>query len=315
MLFTPDALAGRLPATRAEVRALFEHAFRGARRESADLALIALQLDGFESLAQERGVPYGAALLCRTVGEVVPGLGEGVVCGWRERERVHLVVQQLTPAELAGRTHALVAAVRRMSLASAGGPASLSVSVGTAHVALPRRGEGEPEPDELVAAAGRCLRLASLAGGGKVVHAERLAARRANATPAPSETELGEVVLPARPPRAAAPRKPELVQPRVEPEPQPVVEQAPVASGTDELLGNRVSRLERRLAKLSNLLEKAIDKGVSVPEEVERGMASTYREVQGLSESDDSYEAKSALMSTIFEANMALHQRHRDRSA
>ncbi len=314
MLFTPDALAGRLPATRAEVRALFEHAFRGARRESADLALIALQLDGFEALAQERGVPYGAALLCRTVSDVAPSLGDGVVCGWRERERVYLVVQQLTPTELAGRTHALVAAVRRINFASAGGPASLSVSIGTAHVALPRRGEGEPAPDELVSAAGRCLRLASLAGGGKVVHAERLAAKRPSPAPAASEIGLDELILPARPPRPAALRRPELVQAQPEPQPAPVTA-APAPAPGDELLGNRVSRLERRLAKLSNLLEKAIDKGVSVPEEVERGMASTYREVQGLSEKDESYEAKSALMSTIFEANLALHERHRDRSA
>lgn len=322
LLFTPDALAGRLPATRAEVRALFEHAFRGARREGVNLALIALQLDDFERVAEERGVPYGAALLCRTVADVAPQLGEGVVCGWRERERVYLVVQRLEPAQLVERTHALVSTARRSRYSSVGGPSEVSVSVGTAHVALPRRGEGEPEPDELVAAAGRCLRLALLAGGGQVVHAERLAARRTAAPAPPAAPELGEVLIPARPPEQRPPAiarlQPVPGPPPAAPAPavpHPVQESQPAPAPQDELLGTRVSRLERRLSKLSDLLEKAIEGGVSVPKEVERGVASTYREVQGLSSDDESYEAKSALMSTIFEANLALHERHRERAS
>lgn len=69
-----------------------------------------------------------------------------------------------------------------------------------------------------------------------------------------------------------------------------------------------VAQLERRIAKLSMLLgesEEALRR-VKAAKAIDPGVSSIYDSVQGLDEGDDSFEQKSTLMKSIFEANMAL---------
>ena len=134
----------------------------------------------------------------------------------------------------------------------------------------------------------------------------------------------------------STPPPPPAPEPAPAPEPTPPVEAAPavpqldlsqleddlVARAIQRLRGKiaeaegadprRIEQLERRLAKLSSLLDerdrllKTLMRRKGADEDP--GVASIYSEVQGISDEDDQAEAKKAMMSSIFEANMALRK-------
>jgi predicted RNase H-like nuclease (RuvC/YqgF family) len=69
-----------------------------------------------------------------------------------------------------------------------------------------------------------------------------------------------------------------------------------------------IDLLERRLAKLASTLEqteRALQRA-SASQNLERGIESLYRVVQGLSESDPQVDQKRAMMRDIFRANLEL---------
>ena len=75
----------------------------------------------------------------------------------------------------------------------------------------------------------------------------------------------------------------------------------------------RVQELERRVAKLVAALEaseRALARA-SVLQQLETGLESIYRTVQGLPDDDPEAEAKRDLMRAIFERNLELHRRAR----
>lgn len=71
-----------------------------------------------------------------------------------------------------------------------------------------------------------------------------------------------------------------------------------------------VEHFERRIAKLTNSLELTEDelKRIAKAKNIDIGVGSIYRNVQGLSGSDDDYETKKELMSCIFTANLELQK-------
>lgn len=75
-----------------------------------------------------------------------------------------------------------------------------------------------------------------------------------------------------------------------------------------EVHRREVSILERRIAKLSTLLDETEDalRKAQRTAPVDDGVASIYGTVQGVDEEDVLFEAKSSLMRAIFEANLAL---------
>jgi hypothetical protein len=82
------------------------------------------------------------------------------------------------------------------------------------------------------------------------------------------------------------------------------------SSTVTKLLDNQsqVELLERRVAKLTDSLgitENALNK-VAGMKNIDLGVASIYRTVQGLSSDDDQAEQKSAMLQSIFEANLEL---------
>ncbi len=70
------------------------------------------------------------------------------------------------------------------------------------------------------------------------------------------------------------------------------------------------ARLERRIEKITGILRETEGKLAYVAslKDVGSGISSVFREVQGLSAEDIFFEKKTALMSNLFEANMALQQ-------
>ncbi len=75
----------------------------------------------------------------------------------------------------------------------------------------------------------------------------------------------------------------------------------------EEAQRNReVSLLQRRIAKLNRSLETAERRLESDPGVAETGIASIYREVQGLRVDDREYKRKKKLMTDVFKANLVL---------
>jgi diguanylate cyclase (GGDEF)-like protein len=84
-----------------------------------------------------------------------------------------------------------------------------------------------------------------------------------------------------------------------------------VQAGSDEDKARQVELLERRIAKLTDLLgitEEEL-KRVAAMKGIDLGMASIYRTVQGLSLDAGQYERKREMMRTIFETNFHLRQK------
>ncbi len=70
-----------------------------------------------------------------------------------------------------------------------------------------------------------------------------------------------------------------------------------------------VDLLERRIEKLTSTLQNTEAQLVSAldSKDVDQGISSIYREVQGISDKDVFFQKKKGLMASIFEANLALH--------
>jgi len=91
---------------------------------------------------------------------------------------------------------------------------------------------------------------------------------------------------------------------------QPTVVPGSTGAG-DRGQAKQMEVLERRLQKLTNLLDRQERELQLVQQRVvggESGVASEYRNVQGLSAEDDHFKQKKELMSQIFQANVDLHR-------
>ena len=72
----------------------------------------------------------------------------------------------------------------------------------------------------------------------------------------------------------------------------------------------QIAQFERRISKLTSSLEMTEDelKRVAAAKNIDLGVSSRYRTVQGVSSSDENYETKKELMSSIFQANLELQK-------
>lgn len=80
--------------------------------------------------------------------------------------------------------------------------------------------------------------------------------------------------------------------------------------GQESPYRQQVGLLERRLRKLTDVLEhqEALLARMSSGPEIDTGVASVYREVQGLDDSVPEAERKREMMQQIFQANMQLRE-------
>ena len=77
------------------------------------------------------------------------------------------------------------------------------------------------------------------------------------------------------------------------------------------LRDREVENLQRRISKLTQSLDQTEDRlrKVAAMKDIDEGISSIYREVQGLSPEDNSFGKKKELMSAIFEANIRLQKK------
>lgn len=82
-------------------------------------------------------------------------------------------------------------------------------------------------------------------------------------------------------------------------------------AATEAARDREIDLLQRRIAKLTTSLEESEKRMAQLAalKNIDPGISSIYRDVQGLDASDALYERKSALMADIFKANLALQKK------
>ena len=104
-----------------------------------------------------------------------------------------------------------------------------------------------------------------------------------------------------REPAAVEQRIAGLVQARL------ALERRRVGEAKDEVYGSQMDKLERRLSKLNDALERTEERlSAGLLPGVDTGASSAFRSVQGLSRDEPQYELKRDLMAQIFQANLEL---------
>jgi hypothetical protein len=88
-------------------------------------------------------------------------------------------------------------------------------------------------------------------------------------------------------------------------------QKAEVQAGSAEDKARQIEMLERRIAKLTDILGITEDelKRVAAMKGLDLGVSSIYRSVQGLSQDEGQYQRKREMMKTIFEANFELRKK------
>ena len=95
------------------------------------------------------------------------------------------------------------------------------------------------------------------------------------------------------------------------PQPQPIPIQENPKGKADKSVKDAIVLLERRLLKLAGALEDQESLLLKMRQggDVDTGIASTYKEVQGLDESHPEVSRKKELMQKIFQSNQELRER------
>ena len=304
----PVAGPGRTTPAPGELGRLLEAGFQEARGTLRPLALLLVEPDRLEGA----GEPARAALRGELEELLGSLLGGGrAIGGWRDG-RLHAILPDTERADLEALASALVAAGRELSVDRAGVPRSVTLSVGVAHW----RGGEERTFQTLLRVAEEGLRVAVSGGGNRWVHTELyalLGKLDGGEGPAPEaagarESAVGTLLFAKDAEDDGPPPEPPLrsIQPDRPPEDS---EMARLRRRLEER-GQAMDILERRLDKVCVLLDATEDqlRTVLSARELDPGLASIYREVQGLDAGEPQIVAKKRLMRQVFEQNLVLHR-------
>jgi len=232
-------------------------------------------------------------------------------------DRLWLLVPGRSTKDCVALARSLVESVRKLRLEHAAGPTHFTVSIGLA-VTRPTLCF-----EAFLQVAEEGLGVARN-GGDRAVHTEvyDFIQKKVTGKTLPTAKELTpvlpapavrEVELPALAPRPTAAS---VIAARAHEHPvvaAPAVAHAGIAPEVAPAAGeggDRVALLERRIAKLLRALESAEERITRLEtSDPQLGVASLYREVQGLDPDARFVDAKRQMMTHIFEANLALRER------
>lgn len=310
--------------------------FHRARSQRYPLVCAMLCVDGIDAIAERSG--YAAKQAClraaydlmRTLCRERAYIGMALMAG----ERIMAVFPNLTPQRAGDLGRELCERARTTKLPGEGdGGATLSLSVGMAHNLL---AETNSSFEGIVQIAGRALSMARDGEGGKSflwreAEAEleqlrdELAERKKafeeqhavleEEVSAVGDLQKSEVLDRLQALFAGVQRTDELAE----------LEKRVLALAAKELYEERqkavqatvaehrkmIDQLERRIAKLTQILGVTEEelKRVMAMKAIDPGVASIFREVQGLSATDQQAETKKAMMGEIFKANLSFQKR------
>ncbi len=314
--------------------------FHRARTQRYPLCCLMIAVDGLETLAardgwQAKAASMGATYdLLKRVAREHGFIGMAVQSG----DRIMAVFPNTT-TERMGQLGALLLGAASTLPAPAGETVPLTLSLGAAHNLL---AETNSSFEGLVESSGRALHMATQGGGAKYVmyrEAEsEIDALRSDLAAATRTFRAEQQALSDEVDDCGGLQRAELVDkiqrifatvtrtPEIESLEKQVVELA-VAELYEERRkavtaqmqehGRQVDMLERRIAKLTSLLgvtEEELARVMSM-KQIDAGVASIFKTVQGLRGDDASGVAKKAMMATIFEQNLAFQKKNTESHA
>ena len=312
-----------------EVRGRMELAHEESLRERAPLAVLRIAVDGLESVARiaARG---RTELVLSTVTSVLRGLPRaGDLLAVREQDHLIAVLTQTDSAAADVLARGLADGVRRITAPNGRTPLGIRLSIGLAHAQF----DTAYWFQTLLAVANEGVEVAQNSGGGRVVHTElygfhqrrleRLSPDRPRPVMPPAiihpETVNPAYLRPAAPAKEASAAAPVPRAPAPHPAGIQELEErvlrlardwteealAKALAETQRVHTSEVDVLERRIQKLTKALEDAQAELVrsQAGHEIDPGVASAYRTVQGLR---DQHGAKRDMLEKLFEANLEL---------
>jgi GGDEF domain-containing protein len=309
--------------------------FHRARHQSYPIVCLMIAIDGLDALVAEHGYQLKQRLMRETYGLLRKATSEHGFIGMAlmSGDRVMAVFPSLQPSRGSELGRFLNDDARALAIDVGGKKIEVKLSLGASHNLL---AETNSSFEGLVERAGRALHLAREGGGDRYVmwreaEAEIEALRgelsrrneefaEQHAVMMEEAAEVGglqesAVLDQMQQIFAGAPRTSEIIE----------LEKKIMALAAKELFEERrkavaaqvaenkrqVDQLERRIAKLTSILgvtEEELSR-VMAMKNIDAGVASIYRTVQGLSGTDEQAEAKRVMMGEIFRSNLAFQQR------
>jgi GGDEF domain-containing protein len=316
-----------------ELRGRMELEHERALRERTPLAVMRIAVDQLERLAQTVGGGKIEFVLASVTSVLRTLPRKGDLLAVREQDEIVAVLTQTDAAAAESLARALQQGAARLMAPGASTPLGMRLSIGLACAQF----ETPCWFQTLLAVAQEGVEVAWGAGGGRVVHSElyslhqrrleRLSPDRPKPV-LPPETKRSEPQAHASPLReipakvaapAIAPVTPPAALPQI-PGIHALEERvlSLAREWTEEALSkalaeshkahsSEVDTMQRRIDKLSRALEDAQGELVRVQEgqEIDPGVASAFRTVQGLRDSNGT-SAKRDMLSQLFEANLEL---------
>lgn len=323
-LFTPQ-----------EVEGLMRIEFERAQRYGYAVSCLVIRVDRLEQLHTVHGFESKQEVLQRVVDLVKDATRAGDLLGYLDEDRLVCVFPHTSARAARGLCGRLLAATRDLVFQVGPATVRITLSMGLAH----NEQQGELGFETLRRVAIEGLTVAEAAGGDRWAETELYGLYEAQRRRESEEEER-------EPPAGSAPTTGpegryrdvlqrmvaedgdlenavgELVEELMEramkearAEFEAEIEEArragPGDSGKEEAYQREIELLRRRVGKLTESLGLTEQELVRLREakEADPGMASIYREVQGLSMDDARSELKRQLMASIFEANLDLQQK------
>lgn len=306
-LFTPE-----------EARQLMHIEFARAQRHDLPLCVLAIQIDRLEQVATLHGHESKHEIR-RHIVELIKRETRGAdLLGIPVEDRLAVLLPHMTAATVPFLCERLLAGARRLAFASQLGTVHVTLSIGVAH--NQHSGSLSFETLERVAAEG--VAVADAAGGDRWVETQLYQLYEGKRADTGGEVDYRErleqmVAHDGDLEQAASALAEEIVtralrEARQEQEELGVVQAPALDSDKEREYQREIDRLKRRLAKLTRslgLTETALHRRQAL-EAVDEGVASVFRQVQGLQGHEERAELKRELMTRIFEANLDLQKRH-----
>lgn len=315
--------------TPAEIERLMRIEFDRAQRHKFPIVCMLIAVDRLVHLQDLYGHESKDEILQAVIGVLRAATRDSDYLGFMHDDRLLAVFPHTAPESAGLLARRLLAGARKLRFERDGRTVRISLSIGIAH----NRHQGTLSFDTLVGVAEEGLAVADAAGGDRFVETElyqlyekKRRGRRDEepAEPPPRAAPAGPIAMPA-----AMPSDPlgetvleVLAAHGITRAQLTGMDRAAIAAlltslqdeklrtGAGDLGEQRVliDQLERRIAKLTHLLGITEDelRRVAAMKNIDLGVASIYRDVQGIADDAAQKEKKREMMREIFEANFEL---------
>jgi len=330
--------SGKPLFTDEEVRSLMQIEFDRARRYRYPVACLLIEVDRLVDIQTMHGYEARGTILQAFVELLQGETRAGDLLGTVVDDRLMVLIPHTMPAAARAISERVLRGAREMQFRVAGKSIRVSASIGVAH----NQDEAATSVATLERVAEEGLSVAIASGGGQVVQTELYQLyEKEPAPPAPPADDVAELLARAErmgyrerleglvaggaPLEMAADEvAEEVIQRAVQQERERWSRDLEMANARIEAMSTSLEQgedragLERSLLQLNRRIEKLTRSLETTEAEVARlraagveddGVASVYREVQGLDSGENRADLKRELMGEIFKANLDLQSR------